>query len=401
MTLTAVQSIAKFNADRERERLAMKYAAMRDNPFAFLRGSCHLFHDRMSGQGLAPTGPLAWLCGDVHLENFGTYLGTNGLTYFDLNDFDECVRAPFGWDIVRIATSVIVAAPVLKLKPVNTVALAQSLIETYLSELATGKARWIERRTAEGLIGSLIDSLKKRDTKRLLEKRTELRGNTRVLKIDGDKMLAASRDDFDATKALFEQTFANTPNRKAMTFIGVARRVAGTGSLGSPRFVILVEGAGSPDGNWLVDLKATPVSSVARHVSEPQPPFADEAHRVVAIQELLQANTPDLLSAHQFRNKPFVVRQLQPSADRLDLKAAAEEEAGFNAVLMTMARLTAWAHLRGSGHFGAASADDLMAAARMPKLALDLLERAKALAQINLEDWQSYCAAYDAGQFKL
>jgi uncharacterized protein (DUF2252 family) len=379
----------------------MKYAAMRDNPFAFFRGTCHLFHERMSEQGLAPTGPMAWLCGDLHLENFGTFLGANGLTYFDINDFDECVRAPYGWDIVRLATSVIVAAPVLKVKPANVEALAQLLIDTYLTELATGKARWIERRTAEGLIGSLIESLKKRDTAKLLDKRTELHGRKRVLKIDGDKMLEASGADHDAVKAFFEHDFAEAANREAMTFIDVARRIAGTGSLGSPRFVILVEGAGSPSGNWLVDLKATPESSVARHVSEPQPPFPDEAHRVVAIQELLQANTPDLLSAHQFRDHPYVLRQLQPSADRLDLKAAAGDVAGFGAVLETMARLTAWAHLRGSGHFGAATADDLMAAARVPKVAGDLLMRAKALAQINTADWQAYCSAFDAGQFKL
>jgi uncharacterized protein (DUF2252 family) len=400
MTLTSPQRIADFNADREPERLAMKYAAMRDNPFVFLRGTCHLFHERMSEQGLTPEGPLTWLCGDLHLENFGTFLGANGLTYFDINDFDECVCAPFGCDILRLATSVIVAAPVLKVKPASVVALAQSLIDTYLAELATGKARWIERRTAEGLIGSLIESLKKRDTARLLDKRTEMRGRKRVLKIDGDKMLEAVGEDHDGVREFFERTFAKAPNAKAMTFIDVARRIAGTGSLGSPRFVVLVEGAGSPDGNWLVDLKSTPISSVARHVGVPQPPFPDEAHRVVAIQALLQANTPDLLSAHQFRGHPYVLRQLQPSADRLDLKAAAGDVAGFGAVLETMGRLTAWAHLRGSGRYGADTADELMAVARAPKLAVDLLTRAKALAQINTADWQAYCAAFDAGWFK-
>jgi uncharacterized protein (DUF2252 family) len=244
MTSTAPELIAAFNADREPERLAMKYAAMRDNPFVFLRGTCHLFHARMSEQGFAPEGPLTWLCGDLHLENFGTYLGANGLTYFDINDFDECVRAPFGWDILRLATSVIVAAPVLGVKPAHVASLAQSLIETYLAELATGKARWIERRTAEGLIGALIDSLKKRDTARLLEKRTVLRDRRRVLKIDGDKMLEASAQDRAALKAWFGATFAEAPNREAMTFIDVARRIAGTGSMGAPRFVVLVEGAG-------------------------------------------------------------------------------------------------------------------------------------------------------------
>ena len=116
MARKASEAIASYNAGREPERLALKYKAMRTNAFRFLRGSCHLFHERMTAGGLAPEGPAAWICGDLHLENFGTYLGDNGLTYFDANDFDEAVRAPCTWDILRLAASMLVAAPVLAIK---------------------------------------------------------------------------------------------------------------------------------------------------------------------------------------------------------------------------------------------------------------------------------------------
>ena len=41
-TKIVVRSLQRFNRGREAERLAMKYAAMRGDAFAFLRGTCHL-----------------------------------------------------------------------------------------------------------------------------------------------------------------------------------------------------------------------------------------------------------------------------------------------------------------------------------------------------------------------
>ena len=40
-------AIHKFNQGRDPERLAMKYATMRANPFTLLRGTCQLFHLRL------------------------------------------------------------------------------------------------------------------------------------------------------------------------------------------------------------------------------------------------------------------------------------------------------------------------------------------------------------------
>lgn len=44
-----VSTIRDFNAGRDPERLAMKYANMRTSPFVFLRATCHLFYDRLPG----------------------------------------------------------------------------------------------------------------------------------------------------------------------------------------------------------------------------------------------------------------------------------------------------------------------------------------------------------------
>ena len=108
--MNVVEDILAFNAGRDPDRLKLKYAAMRASPFAFFRGSCHLFYARLPRDGIFKSAPLAWSCGDLHLENFGSYKGDNRLVYFDINDFDEAALAPASWDPVRLLASLRIAA---------------------------------------------------------------------------------------------------------------------------------------------------------------------------------------------------------------------------------------------------------------------------------------------------
>ena len=80
-----IDAIFSNNAGRDPERLALKYAKMAQSPFIFLRGACHLFYDVLPDSPLFCEVPLAWCCGDLHFENFGSYKGDNRLVYFDIN----------------------------------------------------------------------------------------------------------------------------------------------------------------------------------------------------------------------------------------------------------------------------------------------------------------------------
>ena len=70
--MNPARQIQQFNAGRDPERLQLKYHAMRTNPFVFLRGTCHLFYNRLPHEGVFKSALLAWVCGDLHLENFGS-----------------------------------------------------------------------------------------------------------------------------------------------------------------------------------------------------------------------------------------------------------------------------------------------------------------------------------------
>jgi uncharacterized protein (DUF2252 family) len=398
MTETSADLIAAYNASRDPSRLALKYRAMRASPFTFLRGTAHLFHRRIAALDRRPAGPPAWISGDLHLENFGTYLGGNGLTYFDVNDFDECAIAPCTWDVLRLSTSLLVAAPSYKFESKEALDLAAMAFETYRREVAAAKPRWLERRTASGVIGDLMDDLKHRDAKKFVLKRT-IGKRGEKLDVDAPKMQAiADASELRAVQA-FVETQAQVPGGTPLyRFRDAAYRIAGTGSLGIRRYVVLAEHV--QDGSLLLlDLKEALPSTAAPLSGFPQPAFDGDAQRIVAAQTHAQAMPPALLQAVSIQGRPFVLRELQPTSDRLNLADVSEQRKDFADTVGTMAALSAWAQLRTSGHMTAAAADQLSAFAQDPKALGDGLFAAQAMERLTISDWQDYCRAYDAGRF--
>ena len=394
----AVALIKQHNQGREPERLAIKYGIMRSSSFAFLRGTSHLFHKRLVDASIAPEGPPVWSSGDLHLENYGSYLGDNGLAYFDINDFDAAMLAPAPWDILRLIVSLLIAPPTLNLKRAEANVLASRALEAWRVALGSGKPRWIERRTADGLIGGLLSGLRRRDPVAFLDSRSKTRNGERSLKIDGKKMLPLPDKEKAQLRKWLRGVAEQEGSRKFFTLVDAARRIAGVASLGAPRFALLVEGTGSPDGNLLLDLKSAEPSAAAPYSPCTQPHWDNEAQRIVAVQTRCQAISPGFFRTVAYQNKPHVLRQLQPAEDRLDLSLASRRPESFADALHTMAELSAWAHLRASGRQGAANADALIAFADQRGFGKGMLETAHQMEEFVLADWQAFCSAYDAGE---
>ena len=400
MTLDAAQQIKRFNAGREPERLQLKYTAMRASPFAFLRGSCHLFYARMARGGVHKASPTGWICGDLHIENFGSYQGDNGLVYFDINDFDESALAPLTWDLVRLLASVQVGAATLKVSDGNARHLCATLIEAYAESLALGKAYWVERDTAKGLIRDLLDELRDRPMAAFIDRRTRRKGRRLVVATDTGKalpLLPKQRDRVDA----FMRNFARTqPDPRFFEVLDVARRIAGTGSLGVERYVILVRGDGAPDKCLLLDLKVSAASSLAPRLKVVQPRFASQAERIVATQRRLQAVPMDFLHALPFGDGSAVLRGLQPSEDRVEVGHAGGDLKALSQFVATLGRVVAWGHLRSAGQLGAAGPDELIAFGRRVKWRDPLLAAARECAEQAQADSAAFNHAFDTGAFE-
>ena len=385
--------IACYHKGRAPDLLARKYALMAASPFAFYRGSCQLFFDAWPKQSPLDDTPPIWACGDLHFENFGSYKGDNRLVYFDLNDFDEAALLPFGWELTRFVASVIVGASAIGVGRSDATALARCYLDAFSAALASGKACWLERETASGMACELLDAVRLRKRKKLIAKRTELRGGKRRIVIDGEKTLAAGTDDAKRAREIVAKVAAGDERRKFFTVLDVARRIAGTGSLGLDRWVVLVEGNGGPAGHYLIDVKEARPSAPAQRSPYRQPKWSNDAARIVAVQQRVQAVMPALLHAVKNGGSSFVVRELQPSHDRLRLASASVEVARLRDAMTAMAQLTAWAALRAGGRGGSATIDDLITFSAERRWKAEVLDAARRVAAQTLVDWKEFRAA--------
>lgn len=393
---SVVDSILNYNAGREPERLALKHLAMRQDAFAFMRGTCHLYYqDWPAADKQLNDAPLAWISGDLHLENFGCYKGDNRLVYFDLNDFDEAALAPSSWELGRWLTSIMVAAKSLQIAKGDAVRLCQIGLDSYSAALMTGKARWLERETAKGMIRDLLNPLTLRNRKTFLDSRTKLRNGKRIIKLDGKRALALAPLEKASVMAFVEAYAKQQPNPDFYRPLDAARRIAGTGSLGIKRYAILVNGHGSPDRNYLLDLKEAIPGALKPYVTHKQPKWQSEAHRVVSVQQRAQAIAPAFLSAVSFQDRPFVFKGLQPTSDRLALGKWNGKIKRLDLVIRSMGEIVAWSHLRGGGQTGSAIADEWMAFGSQRDWQAPLLKYATTYAAKIDADWRKYAREYD------
>jgi uncharacterized protein (DUF2252 family) len=171
----------------------------------------------------------------------------------------------------------------------------------------------------------------------------------------------------------------------------LAHRIAGTGSLGVDRYVLLVEGKGSPDRNYLLDLKEARASSLQPYVSISQSHWTSEAERIVAIQKRIQGTSSALLFPVMIDKKPYVLRELQPTEDRVDLKHWQGKLRRLEKVIQTMAEVVGWGQLRSTGRQGSAIADDLIAFCAAPEWQDNLLRYSKEYADQVESDYNNFC----------
>jgi uncharacterized protein (DUF2252 family) len=387
-----VKRIQKFNRDRDPEMLRLKFQKMQQDPFVFFRGSCHLFYEDFPNDSRLNRAPKSWSCGDLHLENFGSYKGDNRLTYFDLNDFDEAILAPCTWDIARLVTSIFLAFPSNNDDLEQARSLGEIFLTAYTNNLIAGKARWVEREIAEGLVKNLLEEARKIDREEFLEKRTVLDGKQRQILIKENKTRPVAEATKEKIKFCIAKFASQQPQPEFFQVIDIAWRIAGTGSLGLERYMVLVEGKGSPDRNYILDLKAATESSLAKYVECKQPHWQTEAQRVVTIQKRMQAISMALLNTVSIDGKSYIIREYQPTEDKIELPAERElKDKELKQLMQTFGQIVASAQLRSSGHQGAAIADELIDFAKQDWWSKKVINYAYKYSQKVAADWQEFC----------
>lgn len=398
---TVTRAILDDNRGRDPQRLKLKLAAIRADAFAFYRGTSAQFYRTLALPPALKASPAVLACGDLHLQNFGSYKGDNRLVYFDLNDFDESCVAPVAFELVRFQTSLLAGAQVLGIGRTVAEQLLVEFIERYTENLSSKKPRWVERALAGGSVRALLRSVKGCHRRDLIAARTRRkRGRTRLI-IDGKRTLAATKRQRTHAESILA---AYAQSHGAAGFfepVDIALRIAGNGSLGLERYVALVRGNGRFDGQYLVDIKYANTSALAVHTGLRQPRWQHEAQRVAVMQGTVQSIAPALLGAVAVGKRSYLIREMQPTADRVDVSALNGKPRTLTALIRTQAEVSAWGHLRGSSRYGAASADALADFAARAAWRRQVMACARDAHQRVVQQWQAYAEDYDANPRRL
>ncbi len=393
------ERIKEFNSGRIPEMLKLKYKNMRQNAFVFYRGSCHLFYEDLPSISHLNTSPLTWVCGDLHLENFGSYKADNRLVYFDINDFDESALAPCLWDVSRLMISTMIAKDTLKTGEEGMLDLGENFLNGYVETLKNGYSRLVQKEIAKGMVKKFLETLENRNRKDFIESRTTTIGSKKKLIIDNSRVVELDKNKKREISDAIYKWAKNQPDPEFYKVLDIGKRIAGTGSLGLERYVLLVEGKGSPNGNYLLDLKIASQSCMKDRLTFEQPRWKNQAERIITIQKRMQAFPLALLSSIKINEKWFVLKALQPTQDKLDLRLCKGKLSKLEPILKTMAEITAWDQLRSSGRQGSAAADELIDFAHSAAWKKELNNYCRYYTEQVKEDFKQFSKSYDDGFF--
>lgn len=162
----------------------VKFRKMAASAFAFYRGTACLYYadlaDAKDGSPfLDERTSRVWIHGDLHAENFGTYLDANGRLIFNVNDFDEAYVGPFTWDLQRFAASIALIGYSKALADDVISGLVRSYATAYrerVRALAQGEA--VPALTLDSAQGPLLEALRHARSQTrfgLLDSMTEIR----------------------------------------------------------------------------------------------------------------------------------------------------------------------------------------------------------------------------------
>ncbi|MEU2114288.1 DUF2252 domain-containing protein [Streptomyces sp. NPDC016459] len=316
----------------------VKFRKMAGSAFAFYRGTACLFYSDLERE--AHGGPYldertgrVWIHGDLHAENFGTYMDANGRLIFNVNDFDEAYVGPFTWDLKRLAASLALIGYAKALADEQITHLVRIFAASYrerIHALATGaRSDELPPFTLDTAEGALLDALRTaRSLTRfgLLDSMTEIRdferrfsGGGGAIDLDAAgryKVLAA----FDGyLETLPESSLARPDSYRVKDVVG--RRGIGIGSAGLPSYNILLEGnSDALENDVVIYLKQAQTPAVSRHVTDPavREYFQHEGHRTVISQRALQAHADPWLGWTELDGSGQLVAEVSPYAVDLD-----------------------------------------------------------------------------------
>jgi Uncharacterized protein conserved in bacteria (DUF2252) len=286
--------------------------------------------------------------GDLHVENFGTWRDTDGRLVWGVNDFDEACLYPYTMDLVRLATSALLATREnrLAMKPKES---AAAILAGYERGMTEGGRPFVLEESHEWL--RAIAESKLRDPVLFWQKM--------------DCLPTVKSEIPESAREAIEHLLPEPHIRYRL-----ARRRAGLGSLGRVRLVAIAEWKGGR-----VAREAKALTGSALLWLNPKRTPAEILYATI-LKRAIRCPDPYV----QMRGH-WIVRRLSPHCSRIELDALATSKSECR-LLEAMGRETANIHV-GTAEKRRAILKDLRG-----RKGNWLVVAAEAMADAMAKDWQ-------------
>jgi uncharacterized protein (DUF2252 family) len=311
---------------------------MRRSPFAFFRGSAAVMAWDLSKT--PATGIRVQACGDCHASNFGGFASPERRLLFDINDFDETLRAPWEWDIKRLAASIILASRELGLGGGRceeaVLTMAQSYRE-HMREYAHMRLLevWYSHMDAEVFVEEARTAAARKRWEQVEEKarvqtaehifpRIAKPINGRIRIVDHPPLVYHPRQSDVMRKhviQMFHQYRESLPAERRVILdryhiLDVARKVVGVGSVGTRCAVALL--MADEHDPLLLQFKEALPSVLEPYAGKSR--YSNHGERVVTGQRMLQSASDLFLGwTRDEEGRSYYFRQLRDMKMRIDL----------------------------------------------------------------------------------
>ena len=171
--------------------------------------------------------PFVLAVGDLHVDNFGTWRDVEGRLVWGINDFDEAYSLPYTFDLLRLATSAVLACGDRRLA-LRPRAACAAILEGYRASLQDGGRPIILSERHARLRGVLLD---------------DQRDDPQAFWNSAEKLSEAEAAPPAEAIAAIESSLPD-PQLEYR----IVTRTGGVGTLGRPRYVALADWRGARIG---------------------------------------------------------------------------------------------------------------------------------------------------------
>lgn len=366
-----IELLVQSNEGRIPDLIPIRFGRMAESPFAFFRGSAVVMAADLATT--PSTGLIVQACGDAHLMNFGGFATPERNIFFDINDFDETLPAPWEWDIKRLAASVVIAARHVGLGESDAAKAATDTVCAYrehVSDYAAMRALdvWYDRididrflaasptqQVSERLVERVEQARKKSTPDMLFPKLAEHHGTAPRIRDEPPLIFHPTAEQAPGLSTGYSQAIAGyrqtLPEHVRVLFDrfqfrDLAIKAVGVGSIGTRCAVTLF--MASEEDPIFLQVKEARASVLEAYAGKSR--HANSGERVVAGQRLMQSASDIFLGwTEGLDGHHFYVRQLR------DAKISAIIEDWDVTILRAYGRMCGWALARAHARSGDAA----------------------------------------------